>query len=111
MLVTYVEGQRTGEYNWTLVAAGMAGTVFAYVIHLLQSKSRTPNIPEADERSQYLLLRFCSFALYFVLFISAAMLLGLYIMGIESVSTIALIFYMIILFIVLGVGGFIIRRL
>lgn len=118
LLVVYLIGKEEGEYSFEWVIAVIKGVVGgaigAFVIKLLYSKwrmKRKSNVPEVDERSVLLMKRYLLIVLYFVLFGSSALLMALYGMGIHTIETGMLIVYMMILFLVIGIGAVIVTRL
>ncbi|MDQ0271627.1 hypothetical protein [Cytobacillus purgationiresistens] len=110
----YLIGRENGEFDLGLALACIGGGVLGFIIYLILAKlrgKRQGNIPEVDERSLQLMQKYFMWVLYFVLIISSAILIGLYVMGIEYVETGMLILYMLCLFMVLGLGALVTKRL
>lgn len=110
----YIIGKETGEYNYEIISSILIGTVLSFIIYLLTSKwnkKRNGNVPEVDERSVLMMQRYFMVVLYVVLFGSGALLLILYSIGIYSIETGILIVYMTGLFILIGIGFLIVKRL
>jgi hypothetical protein len=110
----YIIGKETGEYNYEIISSILIGTVLSFIIYLLSSKwnkKRNGNVPEVDERSVLMMQRYLMVVLYVVLFGSGAILLILYSIGIYSIETGMLIVYMMGLFILIGIGTLIVKRL
>ncbi|MCO7127091.1 hypothetical protein NIE88_15075 [Sporolactobacillus shoreicorticis] len=97
------------------IAAAIVGTplLVFLVIFLLNAwrRNRLGTIPEADERTALILKRYFLGVLYFVLFGSGAALLVLYAMGIQAIETGMLLVFMMILYLVIGIGTLIAAKL
>jgi hypothetical protein len=110
----YIIGKTTGEYNYNLAIPIIVGTVsgfFIYLIFFKLSKKRNGNVPDFDERSVILMKRYFMIVLYVVLIGSGAVLLILYSMGVYSIETGMLIVCMMILYMLIGIGSLITKRL
>lgn len=114
LLAIYFIGKNTGEYEYGLLLAIVGGAIFAFIVFLLLSVRRqkhTGNIPDTDERSVMIMQRYFSIALYVILFGSSALVLGLYAAGIKMVETSMIIVYMMVIFMVTGLGTLAAKRL
>lgn len=114
LLSVFILGKETGEYNYIIAFAPIGGSILGFFTYFLLSKwnkKRNGNIPETDERTILLMSRYFMFVLYIVLFGSGAILLLLYAMGIHMIETGMLIVYMMILFLLIGSGALIVKRL
>jgi len=110
----YLVGKETGEYNYDIAIAIAGGTVLGFIIYLLLSlwnKKRNGNIPDVDERSILLMKHYLVSVLYVVLFGSGVVLLILYTMGVRFIETGMLIVYMMGLYMLIGLGAVITKRL
>lgn len=110
----YLMGKETGEYNSDIAIAIAGGTVLGFIIYLLLSlwnKKRNGNIPDVDERSILLMKHYLVSVLYVVLFGSGAVLLILYTIGVRFIETGMLIVYMMGLYMLIGLGAVITKRL
>jgi len=113
-LGVYLIGKETGEYNYEIAIAILVGTVLGFIIYLLISmwnKKRNGNIPDVDERSILLMKRYLVSVLYVVLFGSGAVLLFLYSMGVRFIETGMLIVCMMGLYMLIGLGAVITKRI
>lgn len=113
-LVVYLIGKEKGDYNLGLFIPIVFGALCGLVINFLHSKwhkKRNGNVPEVDERSLLLMKNYLLIVLYFVLIGSSALLLLLYLMGIHTIETGILIVYMMILYMLIGMGTIVVKRL
>ena len=114
VLGIYLTGAGTGEFHYEIAIAISAGAIFASLVTFLLSKrhkKKNGNVPEIDERSMMLMQRYLIGVLYVVLFGSGAILIVLYAMGIEFIETGMIIVYMMVLFILIGIGALVVKRL
>lgn len=114
LLGVYFIGKEEGEYNFELALAVIVGSVGGFVIFSLYStwrKKRNGNVPEVDERSLLLIKRYLLIVLYFILIGSGAILLVLYAIGIQTIEVGMLIVYMMILYMLIGIGAVVVKRL
>ncbi|MBO0960887.1 hypothetical protein J1P26_14380 [Neobacillus sp. MM2021_6] len=110
----YISGKETGEFSYDSAIPMAVGTILGIIIYLFFSKwnkKRNGNVPEFDERSLILMKRYFLIVLYVVLFGSGAALLILYSMGVYLIETGMLIVCLMFLYIIIGVGAFITKRL
>ncbi|RHW39052.1 hypothetical protein D1B31_13910 [Neobacillus notoginsengisoli] len=110
----YLIGKETGEYDFGLATpmlAGLAGAVILNIVLAKWKKKRNGKVPEVDERSLVLMKRYFNIVLYFVLFGSGAILIALYAMGITHIETGLIIVYMMALYLIIGIGALIVKRL
>ncbi|MGJ7913765.1 hypothetical protein [Neobacillus sp. LXY-1] len=110
----YIIGKETGEYNYDLTIPMAVGSILGIIIFLFFSmwnKKRNGNVPEFDERSVILMKRYLLIVLYVVLFGSGAALLILYSMGVYLIETGMLIVCLMVLYIIIGFGAFVTKRL
>ena len=113
-LGVYIIGKKTGEYNYEIVIAIIVGTVLGFIIYLLFSKwnkKRNGNVPDVDERSVLLMKSYLMGVLYVVLFVSGAVLLILYSMGVHFIETGLLIVCLMGLYMLIGLGAIITKQL
>lgn len=104
----------TGNFEKDLVMAIVIGSILAFLVNLFLSirrKKKNGNVPPADERTLLLMQRYFMGVLYVVLIGSGALLLVLYAMGIESIQIEMIIVYLAALFILIGCGTLIVKRL
>jgi heme A synthase len=110
----YLIGKNTGEYHieWAIsIIGGSVGGFFIYLLFYMWSKKRNGNVPDFDERSVILMKRYFMIVLYFILIGSGAVLLVLYSMGVQSIETGILIVCLIVLYMLIGIGALITKRL
>ncbi|WP_066306001.1 hypothetical protein [Bacillus sp. FJAT-29814] len=114
LLGVYLTGKEDGEFSFGLAAAVIVGSLGGFLISFLYSKwrkKRNGNIPELDERSLLLMKRYLLIVLYVVLIGSGALLLVLYAMGVHTIETGMIIVYMMILYMVIGIGAVVVKRI
>ncbi|WP_449620057.1 hypothetical protein [Robertmurraya sp. Marseille-Q9965] len=110
----HIIGKETGEYNYDLAIPMVVGSILGIIIYLFFSmryKKRNGNVPEFDERSVILMKRYLLIVLYVVLFGSGAALIILYSMGVHLIETGMLIVCLMVLYIMIGLGAFVTKRL
>ena len=110
----YLIGNETGEYRYELVLPIVVGSVVAFLIFLVISKinkKRNGNVPDFDERSVKLIQKYFVTALYLILFGGAIALLIAYAMGVQYIETGLLMICLLGIFIVLGLGTLVVKRL
>lgn len=110
----YLIGNETGEYRYELVLPIVVGSVVAFLIFLVISKinkKRNGNVPDFDERSVKLIQKYFVAALYFILFGCAIALLIAYAMGVQYIETGLLMICLMGIFIVVGLGTIVVKRL
>ena len=110
----YLIGNETGEYRYELVLPIVVGSVVAFLIFLVISKinkKRNGNVPDIDERSVKLIQKYFVIALYLILFGCAIALLIAYAMGVQYIETGLLMICLLGIFIVLGLGTLVVKRL
>ncbi|MFA9560430.1 hypothetical protein ACERII_24315 [Evansella sp. AB-rgal1] len=113
LIGVYLIGKEEGEYSFHLAVAVIVGSLGGFIINLLYSnwrKKRNGNVPEVDERSLLLMKRYLLIVLYFVLIGSGAFLIVLYALGVQTIETGMLIVYMMILYMIVGIGGVVVKR-
>ena len=106
----YIYGVEPSEYALAIIGGPILGVV-TYLLLSKWNKRRNGKVPDIDERTLILMQRYLMMVLYVVLFGSAAALLTLYAMGVHSIETISLILYLLGLFIVIGLGAIVTKRL
>lgn len=99
----YIFGEDPIEYVMPIIGGLALGSVITLILYKW-NKKRNVNVPDVDERTLLLLKRYLVIVLYVVLLGSGAILLVLYSMGVYSIETGMLIVYMMILYILIGVG-------
>ncbi|WP_255247507.1 hypothetical protein [Paucisalibacillus globulus] len=113
LLGVYLIGKEEGVFDFGLAASVIGGSVGGILISLFVTrwlKKRRGNIPEVDERSLVLMRRYFLGVLYVVLIGSGALLLVLFGMGIQYIETGMLIVYMMILYVLIGIGAVVVKR-
>ncbi|MBU3217250.1 hypothetical protein LL033_25100 (plasmid) [Clostridium estertheticum] len=106
----YIGGNDPIEYVMPIIGGLALGSVVTLILYKW-NKKRNGNVPDVDERTLLLLRRYLMIVLYGVLFGSGAILLVLYSMGVHSIETGMLIVYMMVLYILIGVGAIITKCL
>ncbi|MCM3620068.1 hypothetical protein M3936_21110 [Sutcliffiella horikoshii] len=110
----YIIGREEGVFDYSLLLPMFGGTVGGLALVLLFMffrKKRKPKLPEFDERSMLLMKRYFLGALYFVFIGSAAIVVTLALLGVETVEVGMLAVYLSLLFIVIGMGALVTARL
>ncbi|MFJ5717878.1 hypothetical protein [Neobacillus sp. NPDC093127] len=96
------------------VAAGIIGSVVGVGIVFgnikLREKRKSHNVPDVDERTWVNIKNFYALSLYIVLFGSMLLVCVLFAMGVETIEIGALSIYLIVLFMLLVVGTFVVKR-
>lgn len=114
LLAIYLIGKETGVYDYELLFPITLGTVGGFLIFLAISKlkqKRNGNVPDFDERSVSLIKKYLMISLYVILFGSGAALIIVYAMGIKYIETGLLMIYLFSLYIILGLGTLVVKRL
>lgn len=114
LLGVYLIGREEGEYSFELASAVIGGSLVGILSTFLFSKwrkKRKGNVPEVDERSILLMKRYFLIVLYFVLVGSSAILIVLYARGVQTIETGMLIVYMMVLYMIIGLGAVVVKRL
>ena len=114
LLGIYVIGRDTGVYDFDLILPICVGTFGGFVIFLALSKlkqKRNGNVPEFDERSMKVMQKYFLIAFYVILVGSGAALVIVYAMGIKTIETGLLAVCLLGLYMVLGFGALIAKRL
>lgn len=114
LLAIYLIGKETGVYDYELLFPITLGTVGGFLIFLAISKlkqKRNGNVPDFDERSVSLIKKYLMISLYVILFGSGAALIIVYAMGIKYIETGILMIYLFSLYIILGLGTLVVKRL
>jgi len=106
----YIFGEDPIKYVMPIIGGLALGSVITLILYKW-NKKRNGNIPDVDERTLLLLKRYLMIVLYVVLFGSGAVLLVLYSIGVHSIETGMLIVYMMVLYILIGVGAIITKCL
>ncbi|MGD6781900.1 MULTISPECIES: hypothetical protein [Bacillaceae] len=110
----YIIGREEGVFDYSLLLSMFQGTLGGLILVLLIMffrKKRKPKLPEFDERSMLLMKRYFLGALYVVFIGSAAIVVTLALLGVETVEVGMLAVYLSILFIVVGMGALVTARL
>lgn len=110
----YIIGREEGNFDYSLLLSMFGGTLGGLVLVLLfmyLHKKRKRKLPEFDERSMLLMKRYFLGALYFVFIGSAAIVVTLAFLGVETVEVGMLAVYLSILFIIVGMGALVTARL
>lgn len=110
----YIIGKGTGDYNYDLALPMIGGTAIGILLSIILYKwgtKRKRNVPDFDERSILLMKRYFLIVLYVVLVGSGAVLLVLYAMGVHTIETGMLILCLVCLYMLIGIGAFVTKRL
>ncbi|ART74761.1 hypothetical protein B4U37_01205 [Sutcliffiella horikoshii] len=110
----YIIGREEGVFDYSLLLSMFQGTLGGLILVLLIMffrKKRKPKLPEFDERSMLLMKRYFLGALYVVFIGSAAIVVTLALLGVETVEVGMLAVYLSILFIAVGMGALVTARL
>ncbi|MER2009925.1 MAG: hypothetical protein ABS939_21020 [Psychrobacillus sp.] len=113
-LGVYISGKEEGIFDWGLFLLMLAGALGGFSVFLLYAwwrQKRIGNVPDMDERTTVMMKNYFSSVLYFVLFGTGAILLILFALGVETIEIGILIIYMMILFMLIGIGTFIIKKI
>lgn len=97
-----------------IISSSLIGTIVGFGVLFLLSyyhKKKHGNVPAIDERTLLLFKRYFLLVLYIVLFGSSALLLILFAIGVKTIEIEILIVYMMFLFILIGLGAFITKKL
>jgi len=114
LLGIYLSGKDTGVYDYDLILPICVGTFGGFVIFLALSKlkqKRNGNVPDFDERSMKVMQKYFLIAFYVILVGSGAALVIVYAMGIKTIETGLLIVCLLGLYMILGFGALIAKRL
>ena len=106
----YFLGEETNGNNTEIVMGITTGALIVLAIYLLRKKSKS-NIPSTDERSIKIIQHYLVIVLYVLLFGSQAVLLILYFSGISIIKIDTLILCILGVFILIGIGATIVKRL
>ncbi|MBK3494169.1 hypothetical protein JFL43_04710 [Viridibacillus sp. YIM B01967] len=108
-LIELKEPGRSGGLFLPIVVGNLLGIGTTFIVWLIQKK-RHGNVPTVDERTLQNLKKFYAAALYLVLFGSGGILIILFLMDVQTIEVGMLFIYMMVLFIVLGVGTMLAKR-
>ena len=114
VLGIYLIGKETGQFEYDLLLPICLGTFGGFLIFNVFSKlkqKRNGNVPDFDERSISLIQKYFLIALYIILLASGAALIIAYAMGIQYIETGILIICLMGLYIILGLGTLVVKRL
>ena len=114
LLGIYLIGRDTGVYDYDLILPICVGTFGGFLIFLAISKlkqKRNGNVPDFDERSMIVIQKYFLIAFYVILVGSGAALVIVYAMGIKTIETGLLIVCLFGLYMILGLGSLIAKRL
>ncbi|RDI42193.1 hypothetical protein [Falsibacillus pallidus] len=96
------------------IAAGFGGSVAGIGIVMgvekLRQRRKTNNVPEVDERTWMNIKNFYAISLYFVLIGSMLLVCILFASGVRTIEIGALSIYLLLLFMLLGVGTLVVKR-
>ena len=102
----YIVGEDPIEYVMPIIGVLILGNIITLILYKW-NKKRNGNVPDVDERTLILLKRYLMIVLYVVLLGSGAILLVLCSIGVHSIETSMLIVYMMVLYILIGIGAII----
>ena len=111
LLVIYT---KPGEYQWEQIGSAFLGTVLGFSVLFFFSKGKkkkNAGIPEADERTIFNLQKYFMGSLYILLVGSGAALLIAFMAGVRFIETEFLILCLAVVYIVLGLGSVLAKRL
>lgn len=114
LLGVYLIGKEEGAFDFGVATSVIIGSFVGITISFVLAKwrkKRRGNVPEVDERSVLVMKKYLLVVLYVVLVGSGALLIALYGMGVHEIETGMLIVYMMILYIVIGIGAVVVKRL
>ena len=114
LLGIYLSGKETGVYDLDLILPICVGTFGGFFIYLALSKlkqKRNGNVPDFDERSMKVMQKYFLIAFYVILVGSGAALVIVYAMGIKTIETGLLAACLLGLYMILGFGALIVKRL
>lgn len=114
LLGIYLIGRDTGVYDYDLILPICVGTFGGFTISVVLSKlkqKRNGNVPDFDERSMRVMQKYFLIAFYVILVGSGAALVIAYAMGIKTIETGLLIVCLGGLYMILGFGALIAKRL
>jgi peptidoglycan/LPS O-acetylase OafA/YrhL len=112
LLGIYLIGKDTGVYDYDLILPICVGTFGGFLIFLALSKLKQKrNVPDFDERSMKVMQKYFLIAFYVILVGSGAALVIVYAMGIKTIETGLLIVCLGGLYMILGFGALIAKRL
>lgn len=106
----YIAGKNPIKFVMPIIGGQLLGIVITLIFYKW-NKKRKGNIPDVDERTMLLLKRYLMIVLYVVLIGSGAILMVLYSIGVHSIETGMLIVYLMVLYILIGVGAIITKCL
>ena len=102
------------DLNFGVIIAAVLAAIIGSLIPILLSKWKKKskgNIPDMDERVLLLLKKYFLIAFYFVMIGSSFLLIVLFGMGVEMIETGMIIAYMAILYVLIGVGAFVVKHI
>ncbi len=106
----YLAGEKPSEYVIPIISGLVLGNVVVLILYKW-NKRRNGNIPDIDERTLLNLKRYLMIVLYVVLIGSGAIVLVLYSMGVRSIETGMIIVYLMVIYILIGVGAIVTKSL
>lgn len=112
-LGSYVIGKDTGEFNLEVVLPIGLGAIFAFIIFMVLSRmkyKKEGNVPEYDERNIVLIQKYLIVAFQMVLILSGIFLICIYAVGIKSIETNILLIYLFCIYLLLGIGTLITKK-
>lgn len=97
-----------------MVAAGITGSIIGVGISLgiikFRERRKGNNIPDIDERTWTNLKNFYAVSLYIVLFGSMLLVCVLFALGLKTIELGALSIYLLLLFMLIVIGTFVVKR-
>ncbi|MDL4842417.1 hypothetical protein [Aquibacillus rhizosphaerae] len=115
LLGFYIVGRETGEFNFdTIVPSVLVGVTLGSLVSFLLykwNKRKNGNVPQVDERSIVLLKRYLIGVLYIVLIGVGAACIFLYAIGVETVELGMIIVCLAGLYLLIGLGAMVVKRL
>ncbi|UII56286.1 hypothetical protein LS684_02005 [Cytobacillus spongiae] len=110
LLGVYLIYKNTGVFHSEWIPAIIGGVLLGFIPMLLRKK-RGGTIPDVDERSMMLYKKYFMAVLYLVLFGSGAGLLILFLNGVKYIETGMLIIYLMVIYMLIGLGVLVVKRL
>ncbi|AST94233.1 hypothetical protein BC6307_05815 [Sutcliffiella cohnii] len=113
-LAIYLIGKETGEYPLNLflpMIIGVLGGCLVFFAGLKIKEKRNGNVPDVDERTLRNLQKYFMVVLYVVLFGSGAALIIAFASGVQYIETGLLIVCLMGVYLVVGVGALVAKKI
>lgn len=109
----YLFGKGSGTYSTDLIVPSLIGTIIgcgAVFAHSIYKKRKNGNIPEFDERNIHIIKNIFYNTLLIALSIGSILIVILYSMGVHEISTIAIVSYLALTYMIMGRGALIAKH-